>query len=479
VAIYVGEICFSLPSSLIWQIDDPFSKAISVDTMAASMMRLATVRSIHPATGFAGTLAIASLIAVSNSYYWGHRANWLGLGFTSMIAVVSIGYELAAIVQNYRQQRRAAVAQVALQRVSAAKSNFLSQMSHELHTPLNAIIGIGSAAQMMTEEPEVKSRLAVLVQSAEGLGMVLNDVLDMSAIEEGRIVLRPRLADVRQEIASTVALFRPQAEAARLQLILTFDDGLPAALRLDFDRLRQCLSNLLSNALRHTDDGQVRVDARLEGVDQLVVEVADTGMGVPEGAEELIFLKYRHAAKEAHGYGIGLSICRSIARRMGGDVAMVPSDRGATFRIRLTAEPFAGAGPSSGPIAAAPGLKGLTVLVVDDIASNRLVAATYLRLLECQPVEAASGREALALLAARPEIGLVLLDINMPRMDGLETLTSIRGLRRGAVPVPVIAMTADASDHDRLTYLGAGMDGYVTKPVLLAGLQAEILRVMR
>jgi CheY-like chemotaxis protein len=308
--------------------------------------------------------------------------------------------------------------------------------------------------------------------------MVLDDVLDLSAIEEGRITLRPRTADPSDEIGLAVALFRLQAEAAGITLLADFAPDLPRSACLDYDRLRQCLSNLISNALKHTKAGHVSLQVTFQPPDLLRIVVQDTGAGIPAGFEEIIFNRHERASKAAQGYGLGLTICRAIARRMGGDVTVIPLATGAAFQLWVPVEAPSDTAPAQPEMIIAPAIRGRTVLIVDDIGTNRMVAASYLGLLHCHALEAASGNEALGILAARSDIDLVLLDINMPQMDGLETLRSIRSLSPGSGGPPVIAMTADASDRDRRVYLDAGMDGYVSKPIDLAALNAEITRLV-
>ncbi len=476
--VYLDEFCYSIPSAMIWHLEDAFSKGISIGVMAAAMMRLTTIRSIHPATGYAGTAAIATLISISNSYYWLHLQDYRGFAFTSVIAIVSVGYVVAAITENHLQQQQAALSRMEVQRTSEAKSHFLSQMSHELRTPLNAIIGIGLAAHRAVPHPEVREQLGILVQSAKGLSMVLDDVLDLSAIEEGRISLRPRMADLRDEIGQAVALFRLQAEAAGVTLAVSFGPDLPRSARLDFDRLRQCISNLISNALKHTKAGHVALRVSFDGDYVLRIVVEDTGTGIPPGFAEAIFNRYERATKAAAGYGLGLTICRAIARRMGGDVRAVPSTSGAVFDLWVPVDATSDLPMLRPEVTILPQVKGRTVLIVDDIGTNRIVAASYLAQMNCRAIEASSGTEALEILAGRSDIDIVLMDINMPQMDGLETLRSIRALSPGPDGPPVIAMTADASDRDRRIYLDAGMDGYVAKPIDLAALNAEIARII-
>ncbi|MEI6097683.1 MAG: ATP-binding protein [Alphaproteobacteria bacterium] len=482
LAVYLGEVFFCLPAVVIWHVEDAFAKSITIGVLAAAMIRLATIRSIHPTTGFAGVAALASLIVVSNTTYWIRAGNLTGLAFTTMIAVISIGYNLAAIIQNHRQQRLAAISEHVALRATAAKTRFMSQISHELRTPLNAIVGTGTAAFLGTEDPAIKHNLAILLKSAAGLEVMLNDLLDLSAVEEGRISLSPREADIATELGHAVALFRPQAEAAGLALHLQVQSGLPDSLWLDADRLRQCLSNLLSNALKHTEQGQIIVYVRLDPPNLLIIEVQDSGSGVPTGEEERIFNRHDRGSSQRAGHGLGLTICRMLLTQMGGQITLLPCDQGARFQIRLPVLRMPLVLPQSNqtqrPQTAqdAQDLTGLQVMVVDDIATNRLVASTYLGLLGCKTVEAATGAAALTRLENGTPINMVLLDINMPGLDGLATLRLIRAGPAGQVPV--VAMTAEARGDERACYLAAGLDGYVSKPLHLNHLRHELVTVL-
>ncbi len=172
-AVYLEEFCYSIPPSLIWQLEDAFSKAISIRVMSAVLMRLTTIHLIHPATGFAGTAAIATLISMPNSYYWLKHGDCSGFALTPVIAVISVGCVVAAITENHRQQQQTALGRMAVQRASEAKSHFLSQLSHELRTLLNAINSIGLAAHRAVPHPEAKEQHGILVQSTKGLRMFL------------------------------------------------------------------------------------------------------------------------------------------------------------------------------------------------------------------------------------------------------------------------------------------------------------------
>ncbi len=464
---FVHEACFVLPPAVIWHLDDPLAKAFAVGMSASTMMHIATVRAIYLPMGLSGALAISIIVLTSNGLYWIGKFEWISLSISMLCAVVALGYFLSALLSNNRLHRATSASWAAAVVANAAKGRFLAQMSHELRTPLNAILGVGHAELSCQNDPVSRSRLELLVDSAAGLGVLLDDILDLSAVQEGRLPIRPETINPRFILTASAALFRPQAEAAGLRLDLRLDPNLPAAGRADGRRLRQCLSNILSNAIKYTAQGEILMTARMAGQDLLCIEVDDSGEGVPEDLRETIFEPFGRGRGLQAGTGLGLTISRTLARRMGGDLVLLPSQQGARFCLTLPLEPVSSLPvPSMNlPALHLPSLylHGRLILVVDDIASNRLVAATYLRFLGAEVAEANSGEAALQLIATiRP--AAVLLDMNMPGLSGIETFKRLRQTQGGA-KIPVIAVTADATDEHRRMYLAAGLDGFVTKPL--------------
>jgi CheY-like chemotaxis protein len=255
------------------------------------------------------------------------------------------------------------------------------------------------------------------------------------------------------------------------------------------------MSNLLSNALKNTSHGGIHVAAQLIGsatnAPMLRIEVTDTGPGIPSHLHRTLFEPFSQARKPkagAESNGLGLSICRTMAQQMGGDLTIAPNregESGAQFVLTLTlAHPPVDLARAAGDTGLAPtlapaqaGISGLKVLVIDDIATNRLVASTYLRMLGATMLEAESGAKGLEILAADcPD--LVLLDMNMPEMNGLQTLANIRALPCKANKIPVIAMTADAMAEHRDFYLSSGLDGYLAKPINPERIESEIKAVL-
>ncbi|MGL6208421.1 MAG: response regulator [Paracoccaceae bacterium] len=471
--VCVQEACFLMLPGLVWFIEEPFARAYAAGMAACAMMHIATVRAIHLPMGISGLAGIATVLLGANTLYWvtiGGFAPWAVITFCSLIALC---YCLSAMLSNHQVHRETLAGWTEAKAANAAKTRFLSQVSHELRTPLNAILGMGYAELSRSDDPAARGRMELLIEAATGLGVLLDDTLDMAAVEEGRLPIRPVALDLPKTISAAVALFRPQAEAAGLALDLGLDEGLPGIVQLDGQRLRQCLSNILSNALKHTEQGGVRIVAGVrDGL--LQIEVQDSGRGVPEAFRATIFEPFQRAPGSHGGTGLGLTISRTLARRMGGDLVLVPSETGACFVLTLALVPGSPGDLSPAGEPEALDLSGKLFLIVDDIATNRLVAATYLRGFGARVSEADSGETALAMVQVAPP-SAILLDMNMPGLSGLETLQRLRALGALLEGVPVIAMTADATETHRLQYLAGGVDGYLAKPLTPERL-AEALR---
>ena len=471
--------CFSLAGAsycmvpvLVWQLDDPFSKAYAVGTTILTLVQLSTVRTVHLPLALVGVATVTVATLLGNGYFWLHLGNLTGLTLSTICVLGAAYFSLITMLSVHALHDEMVQGRAAAQAADLAKSRFLAQMSHELRTPLNAILGMGNAELSGAANAETKLRLTTLVQSARSLSVLLDDILDMSAVQAGQLPIRPTALDLRAEISSTIALFGQQISDAGLALDLRIQGDLPEFGLLDGQRLRQCLSNVLSNAVKHTRTGTIAVEVLAPVATQLAIKVSDTGPGVAAEMREMIFEPFHRGQTTVTGTGLGLSISRTLARRMGGDLVLLPSGAGAQFLLTIAMQPAQR--PAAVAQASAADLAGLRVLVVDDISSNRFVAATYLRILGALPVEAADGPAALDLLARDPP-DVVLLDMLMPGMDGLATLALIRAMAGPVARVPVIAMTADATEDHRRHYLAAGLDGYVSKP-LSAERLVEVIR---
>ncbi len=484
--VFILEMAFSIMPAMMWHVEGPYMKAFAVGLAVTSILHVSTVRAIHLPMALTAFAAIGSAAVASNAWLWINKGDLASLAFTTVCAVAGLGYALGAILSNNKLHRETANGRAEAQAANNAKGAFLAQMSHELRTPLNAILGMGHAELRRTNDPVSIERLSVLISSAEGLSTILDDILDMSSLQGGHLPIRRHAASVRSEIAATTALFRPQIEEAGLTLILDLPETLPDWALLDAQRLRQCLSNLLSNALKNTATGQISLIAtrivRAGEGPLLQIEVTDTGPGIAPDIADALFEPFVRGPGASLGTGLGLSITRALAQQMGGDLRLrMPNPgepAGAHFILTLAlTETFSPHAALADTRAALINLAGRKVLVVDDIATNRLVAVTYLRYFGADAVEAASGAAALRCLAAGG-IDLVLLDMNMPEMTGLETFAALRKMTAPVGHVPVIAMTANTQSDHRKLYTDAGINGYLAKPVTPDVAAAEIQRVM-
>jgi signal transduction histidine kinase len=460
---FAANVTYVVVPALAWQVDDPFSKAFAIGAILVNVVHVATVRTVHLPLAMSDYTAAGLVTVLGNTVYWLNRGDLTGLAVSSICLGCALHFSFITMrsvhdvhAETYQERQLAEAA-------NAAKTRFLAQMSHELRTPLNAILGMGYAEMTFSTTPEAKERLTTMVDSARSLSMMLDDILDLSAIEAGRLLIRPKVVDLRAEIERTLALFHQQLAESRLELLVDLPANLPTHVLIDGQRFRQCLANVVSNAIKYTRAGMIRVEVSTFPPNLLGMDIWDSGPGVPSDLREQIFEPFLRADSTVAGTGLGLSISRTLARRMGGDLNLMPSKCGARFRLTI-AIPRALAHDLPPPPSLPVDLGQSRVLVVDDVATNRLVAMTYLRLMGARPEEVSSGPEALTLIEADPP-DVVLLDVLMDGMDGMETFRRIRALPGPAGRTPIIAVTADATDERRKACLAAGFDGYITKPI--------------
>jgi PAS domain S-box-containing protein len=368
-----------------------------------------------------------------------------------------------------------------------AKSAFLANTSHELRTPLNGLLGLARLARDPDlAEPLRHQYLSLIEDSAQSLAAIISDILDLSKIEAGRLPIDQAPFDVVELLQSLARTYRTLAEARGLQLLLDIDEGLGGSVSGDALRVRQIVSNYLTNAIKFTERGFVRLSAR-RGPDAagaagpVMIECEDTGPGIrPEVAADL-FKPFTQAdqstTRRFGGTGLGLSICRELATLMDGRVGVssLPG-LGSRFWAELPLPPVA---PAAGTGAARPdaaGLQGLRVLMVEDNPVNMLIGVATLERWGARVTQAHDGPEALAAIDAAAEpFDAVLMDVQMPGMSGHETTRALRQ-RRGGQGVPVIALTAAALVSEREQAMASGMDDFLTKPIDADRLLATLLR---
>ncbi|MDB5424572.1 MAG: hybrid sensor histidine kinase/response regulator [Phenylobacterium sp.] len=355
-----------------------------------------------------------------------------------------------------------------------AKSAFLATMSHEIRTPLNGVLGMAQAMAMSELTDQQRERLDVVRQSGEALLSILNDVLDLSKIEAGKLELDAAENDIGELASSAHATFAATAEAKGLTFDLSVQAGARGVYLGDPVRVRQILYNLVSNALKFTDKGKVKVTvSRVAG--KLVLTVKDTGIGIAPEQLSTLFQKFEQAdastTRRFGGTGLGLSICRDLAEMMGGriDVESAPG-AGATFRAelpltRVSSQPAAPASVVTEPAVPSEG-RPIRVLAAEDNGMNQLVLKTLLNQVGVDPVIVADGRAAVLAWEKEPW-DLILMDVQMPVMDGPTATGVIRAREKaeGRARTPIVALTANAMAHQVLEYKSAGMDDFVAKPI--------------
>ncbi|WP_428562933.1 MAG: PAS domain S-box protein [Solidesulfovibrio sp. DCME] len=406
--------------------------------------------------------------------------------------MLSVAEQLALGVERRRNLDALRAAKEEADRANQAKSRFLASMSHEIRTPMNAILGLTEEVLKSRLSAEQHDYLDTVRDSARHLLGILNDVLDFSKIEAKRMVLCPEDFDPCELAGAVVKSFGLAAAAKGLRLTLEVAPGLPERVRGDDGKVRQILVNLVGNAVKFTDAGGVTVRLSPTPAGQgeycrLAFSVADTGIGIPTAMQETIFDSFRQAddstARRYGGTGLGLAISRELASLMGGELRVLSTpDQGSTF---VFCAPFGKPSPPEHPDGATGERltqpRGLHVLVAEDNPVNVKLMAIHLKKLGHTCVCAASGEEALGLLAAEP-FDLVLMDIEMPGMDGL---TAARRIRCGGSPeapiaqsgLPIVAVTAHVSEEVRRACAEAGMDAYVGKPINLNELAGTIARL--
>jgi signal transduction histidine kinase/FixJ family two-component response regulator len=408
-----------------------------------------------------------------------HREQWFALFLIGFFAafVVALNRRLhVALVRHLQTQEALVDARNVARRAERTQAAFLANMSHEIRTPMNAILGLTGLVLDTDLPAEHRRQLGLVHGAAEGLLTILNDILDFSKIEGEHLDLERVPIDLVELAHTTIGLFQARAGERDVRLRAELASDIPVRVRGDPGRLRQVLTNLLGNALKFTEHGDVTLTvavARRTAVDAVVAfAVSDTGIGIPAEKLTSIFEAFSQAdasvTRKYGGTGLGLAISQRLVRLMGGEIEVRSRlGQGSEFRfailVELEPESSAVANPPVGAGLATPAARrSLRVLLAEDNPVNQEVAATVLRKRGHRVDIVGDGREAVA-AATRERYDVVLMDVQMPEMDGLAATRAIRVLPEGRGQ-RIIALTAHASGAERERCLAAGMNGYLTKP---------------
>jgi len=386
------------------------------------------------------------------------------------------------LIQDFDERKRQEIALLEAQRAaeaaSEAKATFLANMSHEIRTPMNGVLGVLHLLKSETLSAEGRHLLDEALSCGQMLAELLNDVIDFSKIEAGRLELAYEPVDPAALTEGVVRLLKPNAEGKGLAMLCEVEPGV-GWVRADPVRLRQALFNLVGNAVKFTERGSVKIKCRAPRPGRLRFEVIDTGVGIPAEVQGRVFQRFDQGdastTRRFGGSGLGLAITQKLAELMSGEVGFNSEEGlGSTFWFDVAAEPAQSVAPSAEAVD--PVLEGLRVLVVEDNATNRMIATKLLESLGADVATAADGYLGVE-TAARGGFDLILMDVQMPGIDGLEAARRIRALGGAAARAPIVALTANVLAHQRRAYLDAGMDGVVGKPISPGALLREIARL--
>ena len=427
--------------------------------------------------------AVYRVLHSDGSYRW-HRSNIVPC-FNDKNEIISFVGNAVDITEHVNYETQLKQARILADAASQTKSEFLALVSHEIRTPLSAIVGFSSLASKNTIPGKQKQYLHIIEQSSEALMELVNDILDMSKIEAKQLTLEKIPLNLHQMIQSIEQQFQPQTNLKNIGLRITLDKEVPVWVNSDPIRLRQILTNLLGNAIKFTEAGEVTCmisvinkpgeDASLH----VRFEVKDTGIGIPEDKQPLLFESFRQLdasiTRKYGGTGMGLAIVRRLVMMMGGKITVTSTERaGSTFIVELPLQAIAEPQAISKPEVSASNIP-LSMLVVDDNKTNRILMHDTLTTLGHRITLAVDGNEALEHVASEP-FNVILMDLRMPGMDGIEVTRRIRTLEKdaGRARTPVIIVTADTNVQTRETCMIAGIDAVLTKPAPLPKLIATI-----
>jgi len=487
LVIHVGAVATftiaALPAWVLWLDNGRLGASMATLLLCGMLIELVTstlgARRLFwcSATPLIAHLVLVPIVAFGAADPVSGFAAAAGAGLVALyLAVVRRGHQ-SALVNLERSREDAIQLKIDAEAASRAKTDFLALMSHELRTPMNAVLGAADLLKRTDLDAEQKEHVELLADGGAVLMHILNDVLDLSKIEAGKLAIDPSHVDLHVFLRRCLALWEPRARDKGLDFTLEIAPELPRYAVLDTARLGQIIFNLISNALKFTETGgiviTVEAASRTDRMFDLVVSVRDSGSGISPEVLSRLFSAFEQAdqsiTRRFGGTGLGLSISQKLAGMMGGAITVFSArGAGSTFRVTLptpvgdaalvererAADPEAATGPA--PL--------IRILVAEDNAANQRIIDLFLKPLGGEVIIVEDGQAAVEALEARP-FDLVLMDMQMPRMDGLEATRRLRASTGPNSGIPVLALTANVMESQRQACLDAGMTGHVAKPI--------------
>jgi signal transduction histidine kinase/ActR/RegA family two-component response regulator len=486
------SVILSVWSLSLYQYGDHFQNSHVVYFMSVATIGCVFCVMQYPPAAYVSLTVVGSITVVhfsfsGNAVFIAIAAN---LALMSLIIFRVINSYFSAFSGLVGARRELLILNDRVLMASRAKSEFLASMSHEIRTPLNGILGMAQVLDREKLPPAQRQLVATILESGRILTGLLNDVLDLSKVEAGKLEISAVDENLHDLLDGLIRLYGPVAQQKGLECELQIDPDVPERLCFDPVRVRQCISNLVSNAIKFTEQGSVRIRATADrnADDGYLVRigVADTGIGMSDLVQAMVFEPFTQAdsstTRRFGGTGLGLAITKNLAHMMGGEILLESKEgKGSLFTLMFPAKAASTPAKAIIKIGSVPepieAFEKTRILVVDDNAINREVAKGILAQYGIAASEAENGQQALENLVNFP-FDLVLLDVHMPVMDGIEAIRQIRTAQEDWKDIPVIALTADAMSGDKEKYLAMGMTSYVSKPIQRLELMEEIRRVL-